>query len=257
MTSQRRSPRRLWPRLGVFVCHFGDAAGDIVRGTAAMQEHSGGSTVRVGLISTEPIRVTGLCSAFDRHPLVLVAVGALDTLLEDSTLRFLILDLSFDPNWFEIQSMVCRARPDLRLIIVGPVGNEDLILRSIKAGSRAYLDSTSGPLALRQAVEAVIQGTIWAPRRVLSAMIDQLLSRPVAPLVSQAQPAFSPRERQVLDLIMDACSNREIAEELGIEERTVKAYVASLMRKTGVDNRVSLSVRATQNALRDQRGLPS
>jgi DNA-binding NarL/FixJ family response regulator len=57
----------------------------------------------------------------------------------------------------------------------------------------------------------------------------------------------------VLDLIMAACSNREIAEELGIEERTVKAYVTSLMRKTGVDNRVSLSVRAMQNANRDQR----
>jgi DNA-binding NarL/FixJ family response regulator len=61
----------------------------------------------------------------------------------------------------------------------------------------------------------------------------------------------------VLDLIMTACSNREIASELGIEERTVKAYVASLMRKTGADNRVSLSVQATQNMMREQRVTPS
>jgi len=54
---------------------------------------------------------------------------------------------------------------------------------------------------------------------------------------------------------MNACSNREIADQLGIEERTVKSYVASLMRKTGVDNRVSLSVRATQDSLREQRSL--
>jgi DNA-binding NarL/FixJ family response regulator len=106
-------------------------------------------------------------------------------------------------------------------------------------------------------VESVIQGTIWAPRRVLSVLIDQLMSRPVAAMEPSAPPAFSPRERQVLDLIMTACSNREIAEQLGIEERTVKAYVTSLMRKTGVDNRVTLSVRATQNAFRDQRGTPS
>jgi DNA-binding NarL/FixJ family response regulator len=222
-----------------------------------MQGNSGGGSVRVGLISTEPIRLTGLSSAFDHHPIVQVAVGDLDSLLEDISLRFLIVDLSCDPKWFEIQSMVCRVRPDLRVIVVGPAGNEDLILKSIKAGARAYLDSNSGPLALRQATEAVIQGTIWAPRRILSIIIDQLLSRPAVSVAPQVQPTFSPRERQVLDLIMTACSNREIAEELGIEERTVKAYVTSLMRKTGVDNRVSLSVRATQNGFRDYRAMPS
>jgi DNA-binding NarL/FixJ family response regulator len=57
----------------------------------------------------------------------------------------------------------------------------------------------------------------------------------------------------VLDLMMAAYTNREIAEQLGIEQRTVKAYITSLMRKTGVDNRVSLSVHATQLSLREGR----
>jgi DNA-binding NarL/FixJ family response regulator len=142
-------------------------------------------------------------------------------------------------------------------VIIGPPGDDEQILRTIRAGARAFLDPSAGPLALRQAVEAVTQGTIWAPRRLLSIMVDQLMSRPAAPTVPSIAPTFSPRERQVLDLIMSACSNREIAEELGIEERTVKAYVTSLMRKTGVDNRVSLSVRATQNASRVYRALHS
>jgi len=199
----------------------------------------------------------GLSSAFDNHSSILVDVGQLDAFLDDPSLDFLILDLSFDPKWFEVQCMVCQTRPDLRVIVVGPPGSEDMILRSICAGARAFLDPSSGPLALRQAVESVIQGTIWAPRRVLSAIIDQLLDRLAASNAPQPAPTFSPRERQVLDLIMTACSNREIAEELGIEERTVKAYVTSLMRKVGVDNRVSLSMRAMQNAAKEQRSLPS
>ena len=222
-----------------------------------MQLNSRSTGVRVGLISTEPIRVTGLCSAFDRHSFIEVALGDLDTLLGDASLRFLILDLSFEPKWFEVLDMVRSTRPDIRLTIIGPPGEDEHILRSIRAGVRAFLDPSAGPLALRQAVEAVIQGTIWAPRRLLSAMIDQLMSRPAAPALPATAPTFSPRERQVLDLIMNACSNREIAEELGIEERTVKAYVTSLMRKTGVDNRVSLSVRATQNASRSHRSMHS
>jgi DNA-binding NarL/FixJ family response regulator len=220
-----------------------------------MQMNSRTTNVRVGVISVEPIRLTGLCSAFDDHPFIQVAIGDLDTLLEDASLRFLILDLSFEPKWFEVLAMVRAIRPDIRQVIVGPPGDDELILRSIRAGARALLDPRAGPLALRQAVEAVIQGTIWAPRRLLSVMIDQLMSRPAAPTVPAAAPVFSPRERQVLDLIMTACSNREIAEELGIEERTVKAYVTSLMRKTGVDNRVSLSVHATRNSKWDARGL--
>jgi DNA-binding NarL/FixJ family response regulator len=57
----------------------------------------------------------------------------------------------------------------------------------------------------------------------------------------------------VLELIMSGSSNREIATVLGIEERTVKAYVTSLFRKTGAENRVSLSVQATQDYLRAPR----
>ncbi len=87
-----------------------------------------------------------------------------------------------------------------------------------------------------------------ASRRLLSMLVDRLLNQ-VGPIHPPTPPVFSPRERQVLDLIMTACSNREIATELGIEERTVKAYVSSLMRKTGVDNRVLLSVQATQNSM--------
>ena len=52
------------------------------------------------------------------------------------------------------------------------------------------------------------------------------------------------RERQVLELILLAQSNREIARQLGIEERTVKAHVGRLMRKTGAENRIELSIKA-------------
>ncbi len=57
------------------------------------------------------------------------------------------------------------------------------------------------------------------------------------------------RERDVLELLVAAQSNREIARALGIEERTVKAHIAKLMRKVGVDNRIALSVFAVRHAL--------
>jgi DNA-binding NarL/FixJ family response regulator len=209
------------------------------------------SLARVGIVSPEPIRMAGLCSAFDGLAMIEVVCGDVELLLGDLSIQYLILDVSYNLSWIEVQYMVRQIRPDVRQIVLGPSANEEVILRSITAGARAYLDASCGPMAVRRAVESVIQGSIWAPRRLLTILIDRLISQLGPPAPAQV-PVLSPRERQVLDLIMTARSNREIAVELGIEERTVKAYVANLLRKTGSDNRVSLSVHAMQGALREQ-----
>jgi DNA-binding NarL/FixJ family response regulator len=141
-----------------------------------------------------------------------------------------------------------RARPTLRVIIIGPEGNDELVLESIIAGARAYLDLTADTNTVRQAIDVVTGGSIWAPRRLLSKLIDRLLKTPDSSLTS-APPHLTGREKEVLDLILQARSNREIARELGIEERTVKAHVGRLMRKTGADNRIELTMRALSRPL--------
>ena len=222
-----------------------------------MQHPTLSASTRVGLISTEPIRLAGISGAFESHPRIRIVYGDLDGMLTDMSLGYLILDIGGSPEWLHIQARVQALRPDIKRIVLGPAGEDSHMMRCLEGGARAYLDSHAGPLALRQAVEGVMEGMIWAPRRVLSLLVDRLmrsrnhLGQELA--VSRAKPSYSPRERQVLDLIMTASSNREIAEELGIEERTVKAYVASLMRKSGVDNRVSLSVQATQESMRGKQ----
>jgi len=237
-------------------CAWHESRADVYRGRRTMQVTSGAVSSRVGLICAEPMRLIGLVSAFEDHSFIRLHIGDVDTLLADRSLQYLILDVGKDSTWMEVQSTVRQSRPDIRQIVFGPDGDEELVLQSITLGARAYLDSNCGPQTVRQSVETVIEGGIWAPRRVLAKLIDRLLSQRAA-RVPHPDPTFSPRERQVLDLIMTACSNREIAAELGIEERTVKAYVTSLMRKTGAGNRVSLSVQATQNVMREQRSLPS
>lgn len=217
-----------------------------------MHRDASSAKTRLGIVSSEPIRLAGLLSAFEDHPNIVTAVGDVGPLLLDLSVQYLILDLSESANWMDVQLMIRQVRPDIRQLVLGPAGNDELILRAIVAGARGYLDSSSGPFAIRLAVEAVMHGGIWAPRRLLSLLIDRLLNQSYGS-IALAAPILSPRERQVLDLIMTARSNREIGEELGIEERTVKAYVASLMRKTGTDNRVSLSVQATQGSMRTNR----
>ena len=107
---------------------------------------------------------------------------------------------------------------------------------------------------MHQAIEEVTSGSIWAPRRLLSALIDRLLEASDVSHTNEP-PRLTERERQVLDLILQAYSNREIAQELGIEERTVQAHVGRLMRKTGVEHRLDLLMRASNPALLKAAGI--
>jgi DNA-binding NarL/FixJ family response regulator len=209
--------------------------------------------VRIGVLIDEPIRVEGLASIFEdqpgeNHTPLLPVFGKIEELLSDSTLVYLVVDLNSFAGGVGIVEAIRNRRPDFRLIVIGPEGNDKLIMDLITAGARAYLDMKAGPRIVRKAVDVVISGSIWAPRRVLSQMVDRLIEASDTSLTN-APLRLTDREQQVLDLILTARSNREIARQLGIEERTVQAHVGRLMRKTGADNRTDLSMRTSNRSL--------
>jgi DNA-binding NarL/FixJ family response regulator len=209
--------------------------------------------IHIGLVSDEPIRLEGLVSIFDQPahngnaPLIPFP-GTLPEMLLRGSLEYLVVDMHSSPAGLTILDSIRRSRPALKLIVIGPEGNDELVLESIIAGARAYLDLTADPETVRQAVDVVTGGSIWAPRRLLSKLIDRLLKIPDSS-ITNGNNHLTAREKEVLELIMQAESNREIARQLGIEERTVKAHVGRLMRKTGADNRIELTMQAMNRPL--------
>ena len=207
--------------------------------------------IRIGLLAGEPIRLEGLTMVFEEKPApgktqLVPVIGSIQELLANSSVEYLVVDLN--SGGFDTVEAVRRSRPGMRQIVIGPENEDELVLSSIVAGARAYLDSSAPPETVRQAIEIVVSGSIWAPRRLLSKLIDRLLNVPDTNAPTEPL-SLTARERQVLELILTARSNREIANELGIEERTVKAHVGRLMRKAGAENRIELSMRALSGAL--------
>jgi len=180
---------------------------------------------------------------------LLAVPGTIESLLARPNLEYLVVDLHATPAGLEILQVIRRARPSIRLIVIGPEGNDEIVLEAIMAGARGYLDLNADLDMVWDAIDAVTSGTIWAPRRLLSKLIDRLLKVRDSSLTN-ASPHLTDREHQVLELILQACSNREIASQLGIEERTVKAHVGRLMRKTGTENRTELSMRELNHPIK-------
>jgi DNA-binding NarL/FixJ family response regulator len=209
--------------------------------------------IQIGLLSDEPIRLAGLTCIFDQPSShgaaqLVPVVGTLEQLLGRLSVELLVLDLQSSSVSLQTLALVRRARPSLKLIVIGPEGDDELVLQAIIGGARAWLGLTASLEVVRMAIDVVSGGSIWAPRRLLSKLIDRLLKVP-DPMMSHANPHLTDREKQVLEHILQARSNREIAMQLGIEERTVKAHVGRLMRKTGADNRIELSMRALHRPL--------
>jgi len=214
--------------------------------------------IRIGLVTDEPIRHAGLASVFDQPAdennakLIPVAIPVPE-LLSTEPLNYLVVDLHSDADGLKYIETIHRVRPDIRLVVIGPDGDDELVLRSIIAGARAFLNLHEDPEMVRKAIDVVAEGSIYAPRRLLSKLIDWLLRDPDSN-IAPATPQITAREHQVLELLLEAHSNREIASRLGIQERTVRAHLGRLMRKAGVDNRVKLSL-AARNLLQLPHGI--
>jgi DNA-binding NarL/FixJ family response regulator len=212
-------------------------------------------TLRIGLLDFEPLRVAGFESVFGEIKDVETVTTTFAEALADPTLDMVLLGLQNPLDSFETLARLKAQRPKLKLIVMGAQTDEEIIISAIAAGAKGYLEETVTPDQVTHCIAVVESGSIWAPRKVLSKFVDRMLHA-TERRVLRHNFTFTEREQEVLRLLVAARSNREIALSLGIEERTVKAYVGRLMRKVGVENRIALSIHAASRMLgSDNQGI--
>jgi DNA-binding NarL/FixJ family response regulator len=139
------------------------------------------------------------------------------------------------------------------VIVLTSFLDDDRLLPALEAGAAGYLLKNSQPAELARAVraaqagEAIIDPT--AAARLVHALSDRNRPRPGG---DSALAQLTPRERDVLALIAQGRSNKRVALELGISEKTVKAHVGHVLAKLGVTDRTQAAVLAVQHGLTDR-----
>ena len=201
--------------------------------------------IRIGLLDFEPLRVTGLREILARRADFEVVASDMGDALRKPDYDIVLMLARRRVESYALLGRLKEKNPELKAIVVSSETDDDTVMAAIASGAKGWLLETASPEQVLQAVDVVLGGSIWAPRKILSQMVDRALGNGGAPLRS-GSPRFTEREEEVLQQLILARSNREIAEALRIREQTVKSYVARLMRKVGVDNRISLSMQAAQ-----------
>jgi len=128
--------------------------------------------------------------------------------------------------------------PDARVLVLTTFDNDEDIYRALEAGAAGYLlkNTESGPLLAT--IRAVFEGTYHLPP-LLAARLAQ----------RRAAPELSPRELEVLLLIVKGQSNKEIGHTLNLAENTVKNHVKMILEKLGVADRTQAATTAIQRGL--------
>ena len=204
--------------------------------------------IRIAVVESDPLRFVGLRALFDSEPDFELISASLPDIGPHQNIDLVLLGNCHGQNLFDVMSCLKAPRPQLPIIVTGSGMDEQTILKAIAAGAKGYVDVGASPADFVQAIRIVSRGSVWVPRRVLSMFIERISNSPRR-IFPTDQVAFTDRETQVLKMLVEGRSNKEIGTPLGIGERTVKAHVAKLMRKVGVENRVALTVHAITHSL--------
>jgi DNA-binding NarL/FixJ family response regulator len=132
---------------------------------------------------------------------------------------------------------VREVRPTTLTAIVSGSKRRRDILQALEAGGHGYIPKGFGVADLGQALEMILKGFIYVP-----ALLAEITDEPAAPpgqvsAVAPSSGSFTPRQTEVLELIVQGKSNKEIARALNLGEGTVKIHVAALFRNLGVSSR--------------------
>ncbi len=204
--------------------------------------------IRIAVVESDPLRFVGFRALFDSESDFELVSATLPDISALQGIDLVLLGSRAGQNLFDVMASLKASRPDLRIIVTGSGIDDETILKAIASGAKGYVDEAATPAEFVQAIRIVNQGSVWAPRRVLSMFIERVSSSP-GRIFPAGRVTFTDREKEVLEMLVAGRSNKEIGAALGIEERTVKAHVAKLMRKVGVQNRIALSVHAITHSL--------
>ena len=158
-----------------------------------------------------------------------------------------VLDVTM-PRMTGIQAVreLARRRPDLRTLILSMHDNEQYFFEALKAGAAGYVLKASADRDLVEACRAAVRGEPFLYPGAVTALIRDYLAREDAD--GELEP-LTPRELEILKLIAEAHSTREIADILVISPKTVERHRANILGKLGMRDRVELTRYAIRRGL--------
>ena len=165
----------------------------------------------------------------------------------------LLLDLSM-PRMTGLEALreVQSCRDSVRTILLSGALDRTQLATAVHLGVRGLLLKDASTEVLFEAIACVMAGQYWLGQSLVTHLLEivrPLLQSSSATAAGSVAERLTPRERQVLNLVVAGCSNKEIAQQFAVSEQTVKHHLTRMFDKVGASNRLELAMVATRHGL--------
>lgn len=208
--------------------------------------------IRILIADDHTLVRAGLRALLDSEPgmeVVGEAADGLEAVEQAAVLApdVILLDLVMPgKDGIEAITEICEVDPTARILVLTSFTDDDKVFPAIKSGALGYLLKDSEPQELLQAICSVYAGEPSLAPTIARKLMRELQQPPDLP---PAQEPLSGREVQVLRLVAQGLSNKEIADRLVVSERTVRAHVSNVLAKLHLANRTQAALYAIREGL--------
>jgi DNA-binding NarL/FixJ family response regulator len=206
-----------------------------------------GRQLRIGVVGSTPLRMVGLATILEDGLDIETILLELDAAYVEENLDALLVDMDapIETMLSSVERLI-EEQPGLKILVMGGAMPMEDLQTLVGSGVKGFLLDNSGESEIRMAMGVVLEGSIWGPRKVLARLIQANAAREAAARLPPVEESLTEREMEVLNLLTNGRSNREIADVLGVEEATIKAHMGRMLHKTKASNRVELTLRTLE-----------
>ena len=204
--------------------------------------------IRIAVVDDHPLYREGVVSIIDAcEDMKVIAQGedASDALrISESELPdIILLDITMPGTGLKAAANISSKCPVTKVVMLTVSEDEEDVLESFRAGARAYVLKGVSAQELVRIIRSVHGGDVYVTPALASQVLLEMSDGSSAK-VSTVIDTLSDRERQILERVATGDSNKEIAYELNISEKTVKHYMTNIMQKLHARNRVEAALLA-------------
>ena len=164
-----------------------------------------------------------------------------DVVLMDVTMPLL--------NGIEATRQIRSEQPQVKVLALTVHAEREFVLDMIRAGASGYMLKECVFDDLVIAINAVVSGKAYLSPEIIGIVLGDIIKNDVSPVAAGACETLTPKERHILQLLIEGKSAKQIALQLGVSVKTIEASRRHIMEKTGVDNLVGLTKYAIRQGL--------
>jgi two-component system nitrate/nitrite response regulator NarL len=216
-------------------------------------EIGGKNRIRLLLADDHPFVIEGLrfyLAAQEQFEIVGEASNGREAIQKARDLQpdIVLLDISMpDMNGLDAAKALCKQNSQIKVLVLSAHDSREYVMQMILCGAQGYVLKDSSPTELSRAIESVYRGEAFFSPHVSKMLLNEVISQPEES--KRTVNDLSHRESEVLQMIAEGLSSKEIAFRLGISIRTIETHRERIMQKLDIHNVAGLTKFAIANKL--------